>query len=127
MAGTYPFSQLLLLLDALKFELKAAKLWGDKTLSAAALQSRLPFCCDTLTFAQWLPFVFIERLTTLANTHQPVPNNIAVTPMAESTLDYTSQVKVIDVIADIDELLSGKLVDCSWQRGETMTEKKPLS
>ena len=108
-------SQLLFLLDKLALELKAAKLWSFKSPPSSALQSQQPFCYDTLKLEQWLQFVFIERLKVLVSNKQALPQNIAITPMAENVFQSPRQVKVIDVITDIDELLSGKHVSRPWR------------
>jgi uncharacterized protein YqcC (DUF446 family) len=108
------YSQLIFLLDKLKCELKAAQLWSEVTPSASALQSTEPFCCDTVAIEQWLQFIFIERLTALVRNKQTLPSNIAVTPMVAEVFKSANQIPVIAAVANIDELLSGKLVNRTW-------------
>lgn len=72
MADEHQFSQLLFLLDKLKFELKKATLWSEQKPTAAALRSTQPFCCDTLALEQWLQFIFIERLSVLVANKLPL-------------------------------------------------------
>ena len=127
MVDEHQFSQLLFLLDKLKFELKKATLWSEQKPTAAALRSTQPFCCDTLALEQWLQFIFIERLSVLVANKLPLPRNIAVSPIAEDAFKCTSQLKVIDVVADIDELLSGQLVPRPWQSKTNTIEKNFIS
>ncbi len=115
MADEHQFSQLLLLLDKLKFELKKTELWSEQRPTVAALQSTQPFCCDMLALEQWLQFIFVERLSALIANEQPLPKNILVSPMAEESFQSKNQLTIVDVIADIDELLSGVKVSRPWQ------------
>lgn len=116
MTDEYQVSQLLLLLDKLQAELKALGLWSNEIPSADALESTKPFCCDTLTFTQWLQFVFIPRLHSMVLHKQQLPKNILVSPIAEESFQCQSQLAIIDIIADIDELLSGGEVGRPWQK-----------
>ena len=104
--------QTLVLLDQLTKELKQLRLWQEADVPASVLKSQQPFCCDTLTFEQWLQFVFIPKLTDMAQNHLPLPDNICVCPMAEETFKVKGKqlALLINIIADIDELLSGKRV-----------------
>ncbi len=101
-------ANLLTLLAQLKSVMEQADLWQVQAPSAHALQSQMPFCIDTLTFAQWLQFVFHPKLQHLAINGQPLPTNIAVLPMAqEALLGLTDKVAAVqDIIAQIDQLLS---------------------
>jgi dTDP-4-dehydrorhamnose 3,5-epimerase len=127
MANEDQCNQLIFLLDNLKRELKKATLWSEVIPSPSALESTAPFCCDTLAIEQWLQFVFIERLMALVCNKQTLPRNIAVTPMVAEVLKCAHQFKVIDVVAEIDELLSGQLVQRPWQSKINMTEKVAVS
>ena len=71
-----------LLLD-LEAVMRNLGLWSDESPSEAALASQAPFCVDTLSFDQWLQFVFIERMQTLINTEQSLPTESSIEPMAE--------------------------------------------
>ncbi|WDE06918.1 YqcC family protein [Thalassomonas viridans] len=100
----------LVLLSRLAAELKRQQLWQASDVPAGALASRQPFCCDTLTFAQWLQFVFIPKLGQLAENNLPLPADMALCPMAEEAFKDKGQLvdELINIIGDLDELLSGK-------------------
>lgn len=104
--------QTLLLLEQLEKELKQQSLWQSTAVSERALVSTAPFCCDSLTFEQWLQFVFIARLTLIVKNELPLPGNISVCPMAEEAFKHKGKqlALLINIIADIDELLSGERV-----------------
>ncbi len=50
------------LLTALEHELQQRQLWQDILPPDEALASSEPFCVDTLTFPQWLQFIFIPKM-----------------------------------------------------------------
>ena len=105
-----PHQKTLILLTCLTRELIEQQLWQQDAVSAEALSSRQPFCCDTLTFEQWLQFVFIPKLTLMAENNRPLPDNIAVCPMAEEAFKGRGACMgiLINLIGDLDQLLSGK-------------------
>lgn len=100
----------LTLLKELTLELKALQLWSDNRPSENSLSSVQPFCIDTLNFEQWLQFVFIERLIHMTKNNMALPTKISISPMAEEYFKNreSSMSKLINVIKDIDRLLSGK-------------------
>ena len=102
--------QLTVFLTELTIILKKLNLWQDQAPSSADLASSAPFCCDTLSFEQWLQFVLIKRLNNMIDTKMPLPDIICLCPMAEQAFSSLGQVadKLINVIGDIDELLSGE-------------------
>jgi uncharacterized protein YqcC (DUF446 family) len=98
------------LLNQIERELKATGLWALITPSAEAMQSTAPFFCDTMPLENWLQFVFLPRMRALVDGRLPLPQQIAVCPMAEEAFQPLDQGRLllINRIADLDELLSGK-------------------
>ena len=97
------------LLNELEAELKRLALWQEGPVDPALLESQAPFCCDTLRFEQWLQFVLLPRMRALLEANQPLPTAIALCPMAEESLDHRLDIgRLINVLADIDETLSGE-------------------
>lgn len=105
----YKHQGALVLLNAIERELKQLSLWQSEYPSAEALSSQQPFCCDTLSFEQWLQFIMLPRMKALIDGKHPLPSNIAVAPMAEETLKHLGfkANPLIKCIADFDKLLSG--------------------
>ena len=97
------------LLALMELELKGLNLWQDTPPSVEALSSREPFCCDTLSFEQWLQFVLIPRMGALIAGNHPLPTNIAVAPMAGEAFKPLGDKAhgLITYIAQFDALLSG--------------------
>lgn len=99
------------LLNELTLELKALNLWQAQAPSRTALSSSAPFCCDTLSFEQWLQFVFIVKISRMINLGQALPNKIALTPMAEESFKHLSaQAKpLLRIINKIDKALTAQV------------------
>jgi len=98
------------LLNQIEAELKAAGLWAGVAPDEKAMQSTAPFFCDTMPLQHWLQFVFLPRMRALVEGRLPLPQQIAVCPMAEEAFKPLdgSTLLLINRIADLDELLSGQ-------------------
>lgn len=70
-------------LKTLEGLMRQAELWQAGRPDASALASPLPFCIDTLSFEQWLQFLFVPRMHALIVERAPLPTEIALQPMAE--------------------------------------------
>jgi len=102
--------QTLLLLSQLTEELKALNLWQKRRPSLCELASTLPFHYDTLTFEQWLQFVFIERISLIIDKEQPLPSEILLLPVAEESFkNFGNKANtLLNIIDQIDGVLSGR-------------------
>ncbi|MDP5206359.1 YqcC family protein [Alishewanella sp. SMS8] len=72
----------LLLADIMQ-ALKQAGLYSRQPPSPQAMASSMPFCCDSMPLEQWLQFILIPRLQAMLAAGQPLPNKVAILPMAE--------------------------------------------
>lgn len=89
-------------------ELRELQLWDIEMISEEALASEQPFAVDTMTFPQWLQFIFLPRLYFMIEQQRQLPNNCGVAPMAEqyfSVLSLNSS-PLIDHLKRIDVLLT---------------------
>ncbi len=92
---------------SLEEELRDLQCWQPQPPTAKSLLSTQPFCIDTLSFAQWLQFVFIVRIQALIDTGQPLPQKCAITPMAEEFFrqhGFQSEA-ILEMVRQIDEIL----------------------
>ena len=82
--------------------------WNKVHPSAEALSSDLPFCVDTLTFPQWLQFVFLPTLSAMLEKGRTLPGRCAIAPMAEEYFRGTGlrSSELVVALVRIDELLS---------------------
>lgn len=83
-------------------ELQNVGLWGACTPSDESMASTAPFACDLMPFEQWLQFIFIPRMQALIDAEQPLPSQIAITPMAEHL--WSEQAALAPLIAALNEL-----------------------
>ena len=96
------------MLQQLELQLRAQNFWQTSKPSLQALSSREPFAIDTLTFVQWLQFIFLEKMNELIQFSQPLPNSISIHPMAtEYFIGIPEDCREIEaIIARIDLLLN---------------------
>lgn len=64
-------------------ELRELRLWELQPPPPEAFASQQPFAVDTLSFPQWLQFIFLPRMYLLIEQQLPLPANCAIAPMAE--------------------------------------------
>lgn len=97
------------LLQDLEASLKARSLWDSSWPSVDKLQSTIPFASDTLEFYQWLQFIMIPTLQQRIDQRQPLPNKIAVHPMAIEVWrgQLREHKEIILVLKALDQLLDG--------------------
>ncbi|MEQ5837134.1 YqcC family protein [Marinobacter sp. R17] len=94
---------------AIELELRRLEYWEHEPPEPEALQSAQPFCVDTLTFTQWLQFIFLPRMKVLIEEERALPAVSGIAPMAEEFFrqESVSGKIVINELARIDALLSG--------------------
>lgn len=92
-------------------ELRDLRLWEFEMISAEALMSEQPFAVDTMTFPQWLQFIFLPRMYFILEQQMQLPGNCGIAPMAEqyfSVLSLPSS-PLIAHLQKIDLLLNEQL------------------
>lgn len=72
--------QLLVLLEN---SLRESELWSAEEISEDKLASKVPFCANTLTYPEWLQFVFIRKMQTLVDVEAELPSASGLFPMAQ--------------------------------------------
>jgi uncharacterized protein YqcC (DUF446 family) len=96
------------LLTQIEVELKRLSLWQTTPPSAVALASTAPFCIDTMLFTHWLQFVFLVKMQQLLVLDMPLPENMAIHPMAEEALRHLAvdTWQLSQLILSFDHLLN---------------------
>lgn len=84
------------------------QLWLSEGPSQEALQSTQPFCFDTLSFTQWLQFVFIARLHQIIEFQKPLPQRSGIVAIAEENFKGASfdATAIIRCLFKFDMLIS---------------------
>ena len=94
-----------ILLIKLEQNLREAMLWSGSTPSVKALQSKLPFALDTMSFEEWLQFVFIPKMSVIINSKSILPDHIHLFPMAEQSFGaVNNKCGLMQVIKQIDSM-----------------------
>ena len=91
-------------------ELRYLQLWDNEMMSEEALASEQPFAVDTMTFPQWLQFIFLPRLYFMIEQKMQLPGNCGIAPMAEeyfSVLSLPSSALIM-YLQKVDELLTAQ-------------------
>lgn len=101
-----PYTEVASLLIDIEAQLRQLGLWQSESPTAVELASTEPFCIDTLTFPQWLQFVFLSRIQSLVELRQQLPEKCQVAPMAEEYFKQANAAALVAVIAQLDQLLS---------------------
>jgi len=93
----------------IEMALRELTLWQAETPPASALESQQPFAVDTLTFPQWLQFMFLPRMYGLIEIRGALPSQCEIAPMAEEYFRPQPHLNGEPLIAQlhrIDRLLS---------------------
>lgn len=78
--STRQFSEVLLAMEA---ELRRLTLWEAAAPTATDLTSEQPFCCDTLSFPQWLQWILLPRMHDIVAEGGPYPTRSGIYVYAE--------------------------------------------
>lgn len=74
------------LMSEIEWELRRQGQWELAPPKPEAFESRLPFCCESMRFTQWVQWVFIPRTRALVEAGGPMPEVSGIRPMAEEAL-----------------------------------------
>lgn len=96
------------LLVSVEEQLHTLDLWQADRPSAQALASIQPFCVDTLSFPQWLQFIFLPTIQVLIENRQALPTNCGIAPMAEMYFVGAGNTveELLALLKRLDDLLS---------------------
>ena len=105
MSQLFAVSSLLIDIEA---ELRQLNGWQIDSPPVEALSSQQPFCIDTLSFPQWLQFIFLPRMHVLVDQQQSFPGKCSIAPMAEEHFKAEGVVAqpLIMALGKLDKILS---------------------
>lgn len=103
-------AHVLSLLQSLEREMRCLDLWSEDAPSDQRLASRMPFCYDTLSFPEWLQWVFIPKLQVIVRSRRTLPHKCDIAPFAEEwfRVQHLQQEarRLQSIIRELDRLLS---------------------
>lgn len=102
--------ELAVLLIDVEAQLRQLGLWQQESPSPQALASTQPFCIDTLSFVQWLQFVFLPRMASLLQNQQALPSECDIAPLAREYFkgQKRASLPLEAALAAIDRVISGQ-------------------
>ncbi|TBU95798.1 YqcC family protein [Stutzerimonas kirkiae] len=88
-------------------ELRLLSLWAETPPAPEALASEQPFCVDTLSFEQWLQWIFLPRMKSIIEESHPLPAVSGIRAMGEVV--YRERMaeasSLLGALGDFDRLL----------------------
>jgi uncharacterized protein YqcC (DUF446 family) len=98
-----------LLID-IEAELRRLNLWQSEPPSAEALASTEPFCIDTMSFEQWLQFIFLPRMRALVDADRLPAGRCEIQPLAEQYFAdrQLAAANLIAVLGRLDTLVNDR-------------------
>ena len=104
--------QLADLLLAIEAEMRRIALWEQESPEPAALASLMPFCHDTLSFPQWLQWVFLPKMKQVLESGQDIPASSDIHPLAEYALaDHPEEIQqLLLLIERFDRLINRQVL-----------------
>jgi uncharacterized protein YqcC (DUF446 family) len=91
--------------DDIEREMKRVGLWQDKPLSPEQYNFSSPFAMDTMSYDQWLQFVFIPRVREIIRTEGKFPASSSVGAQAVREFDtYPDAQRLISLLSEFDRL-----------------------
>lgn len=95
------------MLQLLEDDLIRHSLWSPHRPSKEAMADTSPFCCESMSFENWLQYVFIPKMRGLIAESQSLPSNIAIAPMAHHIWSaHSERHSLITILNDLDIFLS---------------------
>ena len=96
------------MLKTLEEDLQGEELWLAQAPSDDALSSVEPFAVDTLTFIQWLQFLFLPQIKQICQEANELPAVCSIAPMAE---EYFKSIQItgdtiVSQLTQIDQLIT---------------------
>ncbi len=96
-------------IDGIEAELKRVGMWSGRPPPEEAFRDMGPFGMRTMSYMQWLQFVFIPNVRKLLETHGPWPDKSAVGVIAVREFDGIPEAdRLIALLTEFDDIFEGK-------------------
>ena len=90
-------------------ELHVLGWWDAQAPTAEQLSSQEPFCVDTLSFEQWLQWIFLPRMKAIIEQGSPLPKVSAMREMGEMVYSGRPEQsrRLLELLGAFDRLIAG--------------------
>jgi uncharacterized protein YqcC (DUF446 family) len=96
-------------LQEIKEEMQRTGMWQGEPLDASRHQFIAPFARDTMTFSQWLQFVFFPQVEEILDTYDTLPKDSAVGTIARTQYKNQPEVqRLVELLSEFDALLQAR-------------------
>ena len=95
-------------LTHLEHELREVGWWQNEAPDATAFASTEPFCVDTMTFSEWLQWVYIPKMRSFIVLHDRLPANSGLLPIAQEAWQGCREdtASLLILVARLDRLVN---------------------
>jgi uncharacterized protein YqcC (DUF446 family) len=99
-------AQAAVVIDQIEAEMRAIGLWQPEALEPSRYEFSQAFAMDTMTFSQWLQFVFVPRVREIINAYGAFPAQSMVAAQAVREYDSLPEAsKLVSVLSGFDALI----------------------
>jgi uncharacterized protein YqcC (DUF446 family) len=99
-------AQVAVMVDRIEAEMRAIGLWQNEALEPSRYAFNQAFAMDTMTFSQWLQFVFIPRVREIINAHGSFPAQSMVAAQAVREYDGLHEAsKLLKLLSAFDAFI----------------------
>ncbi|HEU0176863.1 MAG TPA: YqcC family protein [Blastocatellia bacterium] len=90
----------------IEHEMKRIGYWQSEPLRPEQYEFRSAFAMDTMTFSQWLQFIFIPRVNSLIETGEELPRDSHNGAQAVREFDGDDQAqRLVALLSEFDEIV----------------------
>ncbi len=99
-------AQVAQMIDRIEAEMRAIGLWQTEALELSRYEFSQAFAMDTMSFSQWLQFVFIARVREIISAHGAFPAQSMVAAQAVRQYDGSPEAsKLLSLLSAFDALI----------------------
>jgi|TARA_R110002096_G_scaffold194356_3_gene376468 uncharacterized protein YqcC (DUF446 family) len=106
--GSSKYHQLADVLLHIEATMRQQSLWSKQQPEPWRLESIQPFCVDTLSFQQWLQFIFLVKMREIIETGQQLPSCCDIAPMALESFKQLEQQTdgIVHLLIECDQIIA---------------------
>jgi uncharacterized protein YqcC (DUF446 family) len=93
-------------IDEIETEMKSIGMWHAEPLPPEAYDFHRAFAMDTMTFSNWLQFIFVPRVNQIIDSGEPFPTSSSVGAQAVREFDGDQEAsRLCDLLSAFDRLI----------------------